>query len=73
MVGKVETFQSEGQWQNRVDEVDSVGTGIGSQAEAVKVGREQARELHATHLIQNEDGVVVGSNSYDGNSGSAKG
>lgn len=63
--GDVETFHQDGQWRNRVE-----GTGSGAitvhdtKDEAVRAGRDLARDRGVEHIVRNLDGQIGERNSY---------
>lgn len=63
--GDIETYHENGRWHSRRE-----GTGeapfssSATKDEAVRAGRDRARELKVEHIIKNMDGTIAEKNSY---------
>jgi uncharacterized protein DUF2188 len=56
--GDVETYHAAGKWKNRIEALDDLPGEHDTNAEAVRVGREEPRERKVEHLIRNLDGTI---------------
>jgi hypothetical protein len=62
--GDVETYHADGKWKNRIEALDDLPGEHDTKAEAVRVGRDEARERKVEHLIRNLDGTIGERNTY---------
>ncbi len=62
--GDVETYHSDGRWRNRIEALGELPGEYDTKAEAVGVGRDEARERKVEHLIHNLDGTIHERNTY---------
>ncbi len=63
--GFVHTTQRDGRWRNTLEGQDGLLPGaFDTKAEAVAVGRLEARRRQTEHVIHNEDGSIAERNSY---------
>ena len=62
--GDVETYHALGKWRNRIEALDDLPGEHDTKAEAVRVGRDEARERKVEHIIRNLDGTVGERNTY---------
>jgi uncharacterized protein DUF2188 len=63
--GFVHTVHRDGRWRNTVEGEDtSLPGAYATKAEAVAVGRGEAKRRETEHVIHNEDGSIAERNSY---------
>jgi hypothetical protein len=62
--GDVETYHADGKWKNRIEALDDLPGQHDTKAEAVRVGRDEARERKVEHIIRNLDGTIGERNTY---------
>jgi uncharacterized protein DUF2188 len=62
--GDVETFHKDGKWHNRIEGHGTMGGEYVNRADAVLIGREEARERKVEHVVHNLDGAIGERNSY---------
>jgi hypothetical protein len=62
--GDVETAHADGKWKNRIEALDDLPGEHDTKAEAVRVGRDEARERKVEHIIRNLDGTIGERNTY---------
>jgi hypothetical protein len=62
--GDVETYHADGKWKNRIEALDDLPGEHDTKAEAVRVGRDEARERKVEHIIRNLDGTIGERNTY---------
>lgn len=63
--GFVHTVHVEGRWENTVEGEENALPGrYGSKAEAVAVGRGEAKRRQTEHVIHRDDGSIEDRNSY---------
>jgi hypothetical protein len=62
--GDVETYHADGKWKNRSEALDDLPGEHDTKAEAVRVGRDEARERKVEHIIRNLDGTIGERNTY---------
>ena len=62
--GDVETYHADGKWRNRIEAMAELPGEHDTKDEAVRVGREEARERQVEHIIRNLDGTIGERNSY---------
>jgi hypothetical protein len=62
--GGVETYHADGKWKNRIEALDDLPGEHDTKAEAVRVGRDEARERKVEHIIRNLDGTIGERNTY---------
>ena len=62
--GDVETYHADGKWRNRIEALDDLPGEHDTKAEAVRVGRDEARERKVEHIIRNLDGTIGERNTY---------
>lgn len=62
--GDVETFHVDGQWWNRVEGHEETQGPYGTRDEAVKDGRDTARNLKVEHIVRGLDGQIHERSSY---------
>ena len=63
-VGDIETYHADGKWRNRVEALEDLPGAHDTKQEAVRVGRDEARERKVEHIIRNLDGTIAERNSY---------
>jgi hypothetical protein len=64
LLGDVETFYDDGAWRNRVEGSGTTAIAFPTQAAAVEVGRQEAKQTGAHHRIRDEAGRIVEEMSY---------
>jgi hypothetical protein len=62
--GDIETYHAFGSWRNRVEGLEELPGEYGTKDEAVRFGRDQARERKVEHIIRNLDGTISERNTY---------
>jgi hypothetical protein len=62
--GFVHTVHAEGRWRNNIEGAAPLPGAYDTKAEAVSVGRTEARRRQTEHVIHNEDGSIGERNSY---------
>jgi len=63
--GFVHTVLRDGRWENTIEGEDGLLPGLyATKAEAVAVGRGEARRRQTEHVIYREDGSIEDRNSY---------
>ncbi|MCC3299362.1 DUF2188 domain-containing protein [Arthrobacter caoxuetaonis] len=63
--GDIETYHENGTWQSRREGTGEAPFGRSTtKDEAVRIGRDRARELKVEHLIKNMNGTIAEKNSY---------
>jgi hypothetical protein len=62
--GDVETYHSAGKWRNRIEAVADLPGGHDHKDEAVRTGREEAKERKVEHIIRNLDGTIAERHTY---------
>jgi len=62
--GDVETYHADGKWKNRIEALDDLPGEHDTKAEAVRVGRDEARERKVEHIIRNLDGTIGERHTY---------
>ena len=62
--GDVETYHADGKWKNRIEALHDLPGEHDTKAEAVRVGRDEARERKVEHIIRNLDGTIGERNTY---------
>jgi hypothetical protein len=62
--GDVETYHVDGRWRNRVEALADLPGAYDSKDEAVRAGRDEARERKVEHLIRNLDGTIGERHTY---------
>jgi hypothetical protein len=63
--GDIETYYQDGKWHNRVEGgLPSDPTAHDKKEDAVRVGREMARQAKVEHIIRNRDGKIAQRNTY---------
>jgi hypothetical protein len=68
-LGDVETFYQDGAWHNRVEGSGTSALSFSTQAEAVEVGRAEARENRGEHTVRSIDGRVEERTLYGSDTG----
>jgi len=63
-IGDVETFHQDGAWRNRVEGSGTTALSFATIGEAVEVGRAEAQRANANHVVKDESGQIVESQSY---------
>ena len=56
--GDVVTYYVDGKWRNRIEGNPGFLDEFGSREEAVRVGRDHARNLQVEHSVRNQDGSI---------------
>lgn len=56
--GDVETYHSDGKWRNRIEATAELPGEHDTKDEAVRAGRDEARQRTAEHIIRNLDGTI---------------
>jgi Uncharacterized protein conserved in bacteria (DUF2188) len=62
--GDIETYHASGSWRNRVEALEDLPGQYDTKDEAVRVGRDEARERAVEHIIRNLDGTIGDRRSY---------
>ena len=62
--GDIETYHINGKWRNRVEALGELPGAYATKEEAVRNGRDEARERKVEHLIRNLDGTIHERNTY---------
>jgi hypothetical protein len=62
--GDVETYHADGKRKSRIEALDDLPGQHDTKAEAVRVGRDEARERKVEHIIRNLDGTIGERNTY---------
>lgn len=62
--GDIETCRADGKWRNRVEALAELPGAYDTKDEAVRVGRDEARERKVEHIIRNLDGTIRERNTY---------
>ncbi len=63
--GDVETYHSaEGKWRNRIEAFENLPGEHDRKEDAVREGRDEAKERKVEHIIRNLDGTIGERNSY---------
>lgn len=62
--GDIETYHSDGKWRNRIEALEDLPGEYDTKDEAVRVGRDEARERKVEHIIRNLDGTIGERNTY---------
>jgi Uncharacterized protein conserved in bacteria (DUF2188) len=62
--GDIETYHADGKWRNRVETLEDLPGEYDRKDEAVRIGRDEARERKVEHLIRNLDGTIAERNTY---------
>ena len=62
--GDIETYHAHGMWRNRVETLEELPGEFDRKEDAVKEGREEARDRHVEHIVRNLDGTIRERNSY---------
>jgi hypothetical protein len=64
--GDIETYHQGGKWHNRIEGgVDpAASTTHDTKKDAVRVGREMARDAKVEHIIKKKDGTIGERNTY---------
>lgn len=62
--GDIETYHASGWWRNRVEALEDLPGEYDTKDEAVRVGRDEARDRKVEHIIRNLDGTIAGRNTY---------
>ena len=62
--GDIETYHVNGKWRNRVEALGELPGAYSTKEEAVRNGRDEARERKVEHLIRNLDGTIRERNTY---------
>jgi len=62
--GDVHTVHRDGKWFNEVEGNQRASNSAATKADAVKLGRDLARNRKVEHLIHNLDGKIGEKNSY---------
>jgi hypothetical protein len=62
--GDIETYHVDGKWRNRIETLEDLPGVHDTKDEAVRVGRDEARERKVEHIIRNLDGTIAERNSY---------
>jgi hypothetical protein len=61
----IETVHHDGKWHNKVQgNAGSKDTSHDTKEEAVRAGREMARQAQVEHIIKNKDGTIAQRNTY---------
>ena len=64
-MGFVHTVHRDGRWENTIEGEEGLLPGLyATKAEAVAVGRGEARRRQTEHVIHREDGSIEDRNSY---------
>jgi len=63
-VGDIETYHADGRWRNRVGALEELPGKLDRKDEAVRIGRDGARDRKVEHLIRNLDGTIGERNAY---------
>ena len=62
--GDIETYHVDGKWRNRVEALEDLPGEYDRKDEAVRVGRDEARDRKVEHIIHNLDGTMHERNTY---------
>jgi hypothetical protein len=62
--GDIETYHADGKWRNRVEALEGLPGEHDRKDDAVRVGRDEARERKVEHIIRNLDGTIAERNTY---------
>lgn len=62
--GFVHTVHADGRWRNTIEGAAPLPGAYDTKAEAVSVGRTEARRRETEHVIHREDGSIEDRNSY---------
>jgi Uncharacterized protein conserved in bacteria (DUF2188) len=62
--GDIETYHADGKWRNRVEAHGELPGEHDRKEDAVKEGRERARDARVEHIIRNLDGTIGERNTY---------
>ena len=62
--GDIETYHADGKWRNRVETLEDLPGEYVRKDEAVRIGRDEARERKVEHIIRNLDGTIAERNTY---------
>ena len=62
--GDIETYHADGKWRNRVETLEDLPGKYDRKDEAVRIGRDEARERKVEHIIRNLDGTIAERNTY---------
>ena len=62
--GDVETYHSDGTWRNRIEKLEDLPGEHERKEDAVREGRDEARERKVEHIIRNLDGTIRERNTY---------
>lgn len=62
--GDVETYRRDDRWHSRIEGEAEPFASAGTKDEAVRAGRDGARELRVEHIIKGQEGRIQERNSY---------
>ncbi|GAA5122395.1 hypothetical protein GCM10023339_40720 [Alloalcanivorax gelatiniphagus] len=62
--GDIETYHADGKWRNRVEALEDLPGEYDRKDEAVREGRDEARDRKVEHIIRNLDGTIGERNTY---------
>ncbi|MCW2835291.1 MAG: hypothetical protein JWN68_3244 [Nocardioides sp.] len=62
--GDIETYHADRKWRNRVEAIEDLQGEYDRKDEAVRIGRDEARETKVEHIIRNLDGTIRERNTY---------
>ena len=62
--GDVETYHANGKWRNRIEATKDLPGEHDRKEDAVREGRDEARERKVEHIIRNLDGTIGERNTY---------
>lgn len=62
--GDIETYHADGRWRNRVEALADLPGAYDTKDEAVRAGRDEARERKVEHVIRNLDGTIADRSTY---------
>lgn len=62
--GDIETYHADGKWRNRIEKLEELPGEFDRKDDAVREGREEARERRVEHIVRNLDGAIGERNSH---------